>query len=307
VLFQERTFIPVPPGARRGFDHADVYAPAPGESRLYAAHTGADSVDVFDCAREAYLRRLLGHPGVAGVLIDSARDLLLTSDRGCGRLSVYRCSDESLVGQVEVGARPNGIAFDPVRRSAYAFNLGEPIGHDCTASVVSLDEMEVVTTIPLPGRPRWAIYDPERDCVFANIREPSEIIVLDAQTQKAIGAFDVPATGPHGLTLAAGQLICAADGGKVVALDRNGGHVVGTADVPGEPDVVMYDADADQLFVAVGDPGIVVLIERATLQPIGTLATEQGAHTIAWDPGTRTLFAFLPTQCGVLAFAEMEA
>jgi DNA-binding beta-propeller fold protein YncE len=306
VLFQERTFIPVPPGARPGFDHADVYALAPGESRLYAAHTGADRVDVFDCAREAYLRPLLGHPGVAGVLIDSERDLLLTSDRGCGRLSVYRCSDESLVRYIEVGVRPNGIAYDPARRNAFAFNLGEPIGENCTVSVASLDKMEVIATIPLPGRPRWAIYEPARDRVFANIREPSEIVVIDAQALKAIGAFDIPAIGPHGLALAAGQLICAADEGKVVALDPDGGQVLGTADLPGEPDVVMYDAGADQLFVAVGDPGIVLVLDRATLRLRSTLETEGGTHTIAWDPATRALFAFLPTRCGALAFAEVE-
>ena len=39
-------FVAVPPGAKPGFDHADVSAAAP---RMYVAHTGADRVDVLDC------------------------------------------------------------------------------------------------------------------------------------------------------------------------------------------------------------------------------------------------------------------
>ncbi|MEK6226054.1 MAG: hypothetical protein AABM40_07115 [Chloroflexota bacterium] len=37
-------FTPVPPGAKPGLDHADVYLDPRG-SRLYVAHTGADRVE----------------------------------------------------------------------------------------------------------------------------------------------------------------------------------------------------------------------------------------------------------------------
>src|SRR5215218_9491336 len=114
----ERTgFIPIPPGPRAGFDHADVWLPQPpGVARLYVAHTGADCIDVLDCASNTYLRALPGLPGVAGVLIDNQQDLLFSSDRGCARVSVFRCSDEALLGRVGVGQRPNGLAYDPSRR-----------------------------------------------------------------------------------------------------------------------------------------------------------------------------------------------
>src|SRR5260370_42371610 len=102
-------FIRVPPGERPGFDHADVYADSDGGRRLYVAHTGGDRVDVIDCATYTYLRSLPDHPGVAGVLIDSDQDLLFTSDRAAAQVSIYRCSDEHLLGRVGVRARPNGL------------------------------------------------------------------------------------------------------------------------------------------------------------------------------------------------------
>ncbi len=123
---------------------------------MYVAHTGADRVDVIDCRRQAFLRSIEDLPGVAGVLVDQEHDLLFTSDRGCARVSVFRCSDERPLGQVGVGPHPNGLAYDRERRRLYSFNLGEPLGEGCTASVVDVDSMTVTAEIPLPGRPRWA-------------------------------------------------------------------------------------------------------------------------------------------------------
>src|SRR5437868_6563442 len=74
-------------------------------------------------------------PGVAGGLVYEEQQLLFSSDRGAARVSVFRCSDEQLLGQVEVGPHPNGLAYDLKRRRLYSFNLGEPVGQHCTASV----------------------------------------------------------------------------------------------------------------------------------------------------------------------------
>lgn len=85
-------FIAIPAGPGRGFDHTDVYRDGRGTSRLYVAHTGADRVEVIECAADVWLWALPGHPGVAGVLIDQAADLLFTSRPGGGtgvRLPVF--------------------------------------------------------------------------------------------------------------------------------------------------------------------------------------------------------------------------
>lgn len=302
--FRPKTFIPVPAGLRPGFDHADVYLGTRGDSRLYVAHTGADRVDVIDCVSNTYLRALPDHPGVAGVLIDSEHDVLLTSDRGSDRVSGYRCSDESLIGRVDVGPKPNGIAYDPMRRHAFTFNLGDPIGENCTASVVSLGDMQVIETIPLPGRPRWAVYDAARDRMYANIREPAQIVGIAADGLRIVAVFDVPSAGPHGLALVGDRLFCAADDGKLVVLDCDDGRVIGCADLPGEPDVIMHDAESGRLFIAVGDPGVVAVVDIATLHVIETVETEGRAHTIAWNAANNTLYAFLPVRRGVLVLAE---
>jgi DNA-binding beta-propeller fold protein YncE len=294
-------FIPIPAGAKPGFDHADTYRAG---RRMYLAHTGADRVDVLDCSERTFLRSLPDLPGVAGVLIDEADDLLFTSDRAAARVSVFRCSDEQLVGQVQVGPHPNGLAYDATRRRLYSFNLGEPLGENCTTSVVDLDSMTVFAELELPGRPRWAVYDDERDAVYANIRDPAEIAVIDAERVAIVRALAVPAQGPHGLWLDRGQLFCAADDGALVVLDGDSGAVLERQPLPGVPDVIMLDPHLQRLYVAIGDPGVVCSFSSHPLTHLETVETEPGAHTCGWDPDSRCLYVFFPGSGGAMVFEE---
>jgi DNA-binding beta-propeller fold protein YncE len=302
-------FTPVPPGAKAGFDHADTFLDRRG-SRLYVAHTGADRLDVLDCMSGAYLRSIAGFPGVAGVLIDSANDLLFTSDRAAARVSIIRASDEAMLGQVAVDPRPNGLAFDPNARNLYSFNLGEPAGTNCTASVVSVDARRVVATLRLPGRPRWAMFDAETRSVYANIGDPALIVVIDCDSLAISRSISVPVAGPHGLAIVGehGQssLWCAADAGQLVALEPRSGAVSASLPLSGVPDVVMYDRDLHRVYVAVGSPGTVTVFDTQHRQELETILTEEGAHTIGWDPVTRRLFVFQPQSCGVGIFEDAD-
>jgi len=294
-------FIEIPAGTQPGFDHADVYRAG---RRMYVAHTGADRVEVLDCERLSFLRSLPDLPGVAGVLVDEEHDLLFTSDRATGRVSVFRCSDERLLGRVQVGPHPNGLAYDCRRRWLYAFNLGEPLGENCSASVVDVGALEVIAELPLPGRPRWAVFDEERDRVYVNVREPAEIMVIDCGRLEIERRLAVPAAGPHGLWLEGGRLFCAADEGALVVLELEGGEVVASLPLPGEPDVVMHDPKLARLYVAIGQPGLVCRFESERLEQMETVETEEGAHTIGWDPDRRFLHVFCPVSGGAMVFEE---
>ena len=296
-------FIPVPPGRDPGFDHADIWL-GEGGPRMYVAHTGADRVDVIDCRAKEFLRTLADLPGVAGVLIDEEHDLLVTSDRGCGRISVFRCSDEELLGRVQVGPHPNGLAYDRARRRVYSFNLGEPPGEGCTTSIVDLSSMSMIDELPLPGRPRWAVYDAELDVVYANIRQPTEIVVVDCGRVALSRSLPVPSAGPHGLWLSDGRLFCAADGRALVVLDRVSGELLGQLPLPGVPDVVMHDAELRRLYVAIGDPGLVCSFDSERLEQLETIETERGAHTTGWDPVGRCLYVFCPQSGGAAVYEE---
>ena len=164
--------------------------------------------------------------------------------------------------------------------------------------------MAVIAELPLPGRPRWAIYDQERDLVHANIREPPEIVAIDCEELAIDRRCTVPAAGPHGLWLARGRLFCAADAGALVVLDRDSGKPVASLSLPGVPDVVMHDPDLARLYVAIGEPGVVCSFDSDRLEPPETVTTEEGAHTLGWDPDGRCLYVFCPASAGALVFEE---
>jgi hypothetical protein len=156
----------------------------------------------------------------------------------------------------------------------------------------------------LPGRPRWALYDAERDRIYANIRDPPQILVIDAQRVAVEAALAVPSDGPHGLWLDDGRLFCAADGGRLVVLERDSGEVLASMPLPGVPDVVMHDPGLHRLYVAVGDPGLVCNFDSAELRLVEIVTTEAGAHTMGWDPDHRRLWVFCPRSHGAAIFEE---
>jgi len=271
---------------------------------MYVAHTGANRIDVLDCVTNTYLRSLRDLPGVAGVLIDNRQGVLFSSDRDCARASIFRASDEALLGQVAVGGHPNGLAYDPGRRQLFTFNLGDPVGVGCTASVVALDGMRVVASIPLAGRPRWAMYDGESDHDLVNIQNPAEIALINCETLKVDGAFAVPSEGPHGMGIVGDRIFCATDGGALVVLSRAGGEVIASLDLPGVPDVLMIDEGLAHLYVAIGDPGVISVFDTGTLGHLETVATELGAHTTGINPPQHAVYAFLPTSSRAAALVD---
>ncbi len=297
-------FIAIPPGPRSGFDHAGFYPGRPGAPRLYVAHTGADRVDVIDCSANAYLRDLPGHPGVAGVLIDLGSDLLFTSDRAAAQVSIYRCSSERLLARIAVGDHPNGLAFDHTRGHLFAFSLGQPLGENCTVSVADLARQEVVKAIALPGRPRWAAYDEATDHVFVNIRDPAQILAISAGALAIDRVIGVPAAGPHGLWIDGERLFCAADGRALVVLNRGTGAVEAVVSLPGAPDVVMHDPGLRRLYIGIGEPGVLGVVDTDRLELLETVPTEHGAHTLGIDPQRHSIYVFLPASEGAAIYAD---
>ena len=170
-------------------------------------------------------------------------------------------------------------------------------------TVVDLERHVVISQRALPGRPRWAAYDDAARVVYANISEPALIVVVDSATSEIVRSIPVPAAGPHGLALIDGLLFCAADGAELVVLETSGAT---RARLPlaGAPDVLMYDRELARAYLAIGSPGVVQSFDTKALRLLETVETEEGTHTIGWDPERKELWAFAPRTSAALVFAE---
>jgi DNA-binding beta-propeller fold protein YncE len=259
--------IELPPNrSNGGFDHADVHQ---GTDRLYVAHTSNDAVDVIDTVRDRYIESIPDFTGVAGALVSEARGLVFTSNRGENTVSVFAPGADRKAFKIAVGVKPNGLAFDPARGILIAANVGDPsIPDSYTVSIVDLARRERITEVKVPGRTRWTIYDQSREVFFVNIASPARIVVIDARDPSKISReYDIPAAGPHGLDLdpATGHLLCACDAGVLLSIDPDTGHVLGNVDLSGTPDVIFLHRPSRRLYVAVGEPGVIDVIDMETM------------------------------------------
>ena len=279
-----------------GFDHAAVHV---ASGHIYVAHTANDAVDVIDPATARHLFSVPGLAGVAGVLISDEAQLIIASARGENAIAIFRPGTDPKPYKIAVGIHPNGLACDPRRGLVLAANIGDPkVAGSHTLSIVDLEARRMRTAISVSSRTRWALYDPDADAFYVNVDEPAQIVVIDGRDPGRIArTFAVPAAGPHGLDidLATRRLFCACDARKLITLDAGSGKILGEQPLSGVPDVVFFNRHRRQLYVAVGDPGVIDVFDTAGMRRVGTVATEKGAHTTALGPAGDRVYAFLPS------------
>lgn len=288
-----------------GFDHAAVHRRT---GRVYVAHTANDSLEVIDGAAGRHVGSIAGLPAVAGALVSDDHDLVFTSNRGEDTVGIFAPDDPGGLTKVGVGVRPNGLAYDPTRGRLPAANVGDPaVAGSCTVSLVDVARRVLVAQIPMPGRTRWTVYDPVGDAFHVNVADPPTIVVLAAADPAARRRLvSVPSEGPHGLDLdvAGRRVFCACDGGQLVEVDADSGAVLRQVGLSGVPDVIFFNPMLTRLYVAVGDPGVIDVIDTTGLRRLQTVPTEAGAHTLAL--ASNAVYAFLPATHRAAVYADVQ-
>ena len=117
----------------------------------------------------------------------------------------------------------------------------------------------------------------------------------------------ISVAGPHGLDLdrVNDLAFVACDGGAVVILDLEADREIGTVPVAGVPDAIWYNPSRQRLYVAIGDPGVVDVVNTEALTVDQQIATDKGAHTTAYDDKRQLLYVFLPQASRAAVYAEL--
>ncbi len=284
-----------------GFDHAAVC----GE-RLYVAHTANDSVEVIDCRLDRHMFSVPGLKGVAGVLASAEAQLIFTANRDEDSVAILPLGDGKSFVKVQVGSCPNGLAYATSRHLLLAANVGgdkQPGGK--SATLIDVREPRVIADIDLPGRTRWAMFSERLQKFFINIADPPCIAVVDADSPTRVAnVINVPAAGPHGLDMddAGQRIFCACDDAKLMCLDAVSGAVIAQVQLSGPPDTIFFNSERSHLYVAIGDPGVIDIVDTDKFCLLGSATTEKGAHTIGYDPKHGKVYAFLPASSRAMVF-----
>src|SRR5215469_930973 len=270
--------VAVPPFRGSAFDHGDVHQ---ATGRIFVAHTGGDSVEVVDGEGLAHIRTIAGCPEASGVLCAQREGIVFAAARGAGRVLVLDAGSLEVVAEAPSGPRPNGLAWDEGRGRLLVADVEDGCGH-----LLNPFTGERLGHAKLPGRPRWCVYDGEGDRYLVNIREPAGVALLTAEPFALAGWWPVPWAGPHGLDLdvRGRRAFVACDAGMVSVLDLESGAELACVPTAGAPDAIWHNAGRGLLNVAIGEPGVVDVIDTASLTRAEQVVTLAGAHTTAFDP-----------------------
>jgi DNA-binding beta-propeller fold protein YncE len=294
--------VSLPAHGHGGFDHGDVHLPT---GRVFVAHTANGTVEVIDGEHQTVEQTLPGCPEASGVLAAyGATDFVFAAARGDGTMLVIDPVGCQVIRRVPVGPRPNGLAWDPVRGDVLVADV-----QTYDASLIDPQTGACLTVFELPGRPRWCVYDGSRERFLVNIREPACVVALSAENLQQVARIDGLPPGPHGLDLdqARNRAFVACDAGSVAVLDLSTDREIARVPIAGEPDAIWYSAAADHLYVAIGDPGAVDVIDGSAFSVVEEISTEEGAHTTAFDSERHRLYVFLPRSCQAAVYLESFA
>jgi YVTN family beta-propeller protein len=270
-------------GGEGGWDYLLADPPA---HRLYVTH-GA-RVEVLDTATGKPVGAITGLHGTHGIALDTAGKLGYISDGGGNAVVVFDRATLATVATIPAGTNPDGITFEPVTQTVWAFN-----GRSKNATVIDAASQKVVATVALPGKPEFPVVDGKGQ-VFDNIEDKSEIVRFDARS-KVITA-EWPLTGcesPSGLAFdaAGNRLFPVCDGKHMGVVDANTGHILATPAIGDGPDAAGWDAANKLAFASSGDGILSVVDAGAPGYPtIESLPTQRGARTMAYDSAADRIY-----------------
>jgi DNA-binding beta-propeller fold protein YncE len=302
-MLQLRGSVAIPPHTPSEFDHGDVQLTS---GRVFVAHTAAGTVEVLDGEAMTHLATIPGCPEGSGVLCAQDAGLLFAAARGAGKVLVIQAGSNTVMGELSVGPRPNGLAWDLDHAQLLVADVQENTARLLDPGREPAEA--VLATVPLPGRPRWAAYDPQTQRFLVNIREPACMAVLAAETATLVAQWPISVSGPHGLDLdpATRRALIACDGGAVVALDLATGQELGQVPIAGGPDAIWFNRHRKRLYVAIAEPGVVDVVDIEAMVVVQQVETERDAHTTAFDAARQRLYVFLPSSCQAAIYEEME-
>jgi YVTN family beta-propeller protein len=254
--------------------------------RLYVTH--GPRVEVLDTMSGKPVGAITGLKSTHGVALNPDGKTGYVSDGAGNAIVVFDRSSLTVKATVPAGTNPDGITFEPVTGTVWAFN-----GRSKDVSVMDTSTNQIVATIPLPGKPEFPQVD-GKGSVFVNIEDKNVIVKLDAKEKNVLTSWELTGCeSPSGMAidLAQHRLFSVCDGNKMAISDFAIGKVIGLASIGDSPDAAAYDAKTHLAFSSNGQGTLSVIdASKAGFPTIQTVTTVKGARTMAYDTATGRAF-----------------
>lgn len=247
--------------------------------RLYIAHLGADSVIVFDTAKNRVVTSIRGTPSVRGVLAVPELNRVYAAAQGTQEIVVINATTNAILARIKAGD-VDGLAYDSRTRRLFVSDEG-----GASDAVIDTATNRLVGRVPLGGEAGNTQYDDFTHRILVAVQTRNELVEIEPRTLAITKRFPLPGCmHAHGIAVDAAHrfaYVACQLNSAIVRLNLDTGDVDAHSSVGIGADVLAIDFGADRLYVA-SESGIVTAFDVANggFKKIGQAFYAPGAHVV---------------------------
>ena len=271
-------------GGDGGFDYVTA---DPDDRNLYVARSGpAGHIGVYNLDTLAQMGDI---PGISahGGAVDTATGHGFATSKP---VTMFDAKTFAILKKIDVQGNPDGYLNDAYNHHFYILSHSEP-------NITVLDDKDgsILGTIDIGGAPEQAATDGNGK-IYVDIVDKAAIAVIDANTMKMVGKYDVSSKGGGcaGLALdAKNDILFAAcrDKQNMIILSATDGHILTDLPIGNGSDGATFNPATMEAFSSQGDGTLTVVKEDSptSFSIEQTVATPARAKVLTLDTKTNQI------------------
>jgi YVTN family beta-propeller protein len=272
------------PGGKDYWDYLTFDASA---RRLFISH--GIEVKIVDVDSDKVTANISVLKRVHGIALVPELGKGFISDGGADEVVVFDMKTLAVTGHIKTGKNPDCIIYDPASKHIFTMN-----GKSNDASVIDPASEKVLATIPMGGRPEYAVAD-GKGLIYDNIEDKNEVVVLDSRAMTVKSRLPIaPAeeAAPIDLDAQHGRLFLGGRNKLLAVMNVEDGKIIQTFPIGSGVDTIIYDATSGLIFAATREGTLHVIHEDSPdkFSLVETIQTQFGARNMALDPKTHNLY-----------------
>ena len=288
-------------GGDGGFDYVTA---DPDGRNLYVARSGpAGHIGVFNLDTLAQVGDIPGTSAHGGAVDTATGHGFATSKP----VTMFDAKTFAILKKIDVQGNPDGYLNDAYNHHFYVLSHSAP-------NITVLDDKDgsILGTIDIGGAPEQAASDGHGK-IYVDIEDKAAIAVIDADTMKMVGKYDVSSKGGEcaGLALDAKNEIlfaaCRANKNMII-LSATDGHIITDLPIGNGSDGATFNPATMETFSSQGDGTLTVIKEDSptSFSVEETVPTPARAKTLTLDTKTNQIFA-ITAEYGPVPAAQIPA
>jgi DNA-binding beta-propeller fold protein YncE len=271
-------------GGEGGFDYVTA---DPDGRNLYVARSGpAGHIGVYNLDTLVQVGDI---PGVSahGGAVDTATGHGFATSKP---VTMFDSKTFAILKKIGVEGNPDGYLNDAYNHHFYILSHSEP-------NITVLDDKDgsILSTIDIGGAPEQAASDGHGK-IYVDIEDKAAIAVIDANTMKMIGRYDISSKGGGcaGLALDAKNnslFASCRDKMNMIVLSAADGHIITDLPIGNGSDGATFNPATMEAFSSQGDGTLTVVKENSptSFTVEQTIATPARAKTLTLDAKTNQI------------------